>query len=364
MARMSCLLLLCMFSRCVSASDTTRVQQWIEHELRRADAPIVLDDYSITFEYVDPPTMTPQQLRTLKARIATTPDHPDHARVTTEERRHQGDGDITLISIVAPSPDTFRISKTFLWNDDYTDIGRDERAAWSLTANQLNIVQPGNSPITKNFATARSDIDFYLGLLFSGGMRFTPSSEIQIVSVSELDPGGFLVELVNTERGWSAQAQIRWSTEHDRGFVQRLRYTSSTDNPDLVGSGFEVDSWKHDPLANRWLAQNASMSFYGTTITLQNARTNPITSAEQSVLVRTPDPIGEDPLRGLVTATSVYDHRPREEQITYYDRDRASIGKAPLGRSGGRSIVWIGRAVLLGCLFIAVGTYMHQRRNA
>ena len=347
-------------------AGTDEVRAWFENELRLAAEPVIVENYLITIDQKFLPSIVLSELNELKHRVSNRPDHPDRALYETESRRNDTGGDVVHIICAIPDEVGFRLSTENTWDGTKVDTGLDSSgSAWSFNPIQLNIVESAKAPIEKDYAAARNQIEYDLGGFFYGGVRFLPYGSVEITSVLPIGDADsdYQVLLRNQSQDWEAEAVFRWDSALERGFVKSVRYTASPLMPDLVGSGFETRDWKFNDLLGRWVAGELTMQMFKLRSVLTIKQVEFQTKEELRSLVAVPDPLGTDPIRGKMTAVALYDHRPAEQRITYYNDDRDTVGTTPLDASGGAAMIWTGRVVLLGLLTVFVGVYMYKKER-
>jgi hypothetical protein len=357
--------------RAAPADEASDVRAWLEAEFERSRAHITLGDVRLDFRRVWPPLLSDAELEAMERRVEGRPDHPDR-RVLEEERRRRAGEAYEDFSVWYPSEGVFRINKTMPTRETlgYTDqASTPEGSSWSMTPAQLNVVTKGQAPPGYDYAGSESTVAHFVSMFRFGGVRKAPGVEIEIEDVQRSGGESYTAE-VRFETEWGAtrfRYDLRWDDGLARGFVTEriLVGAESEDFADQIGSGARYRDWRMDPTLGEFLAGRIERLSAGGSLeevlTLSGAEQEPPGFVERVTAV--PDVRGDDPIRGGVTVTSVYDHRKGKERAYEMSPEREAFGEWSLSARAERGMRWAGWLTLVGLALALVGYRVWRSRG-
>ncbi len=339
--------------------DQEDVEQWVRSVVERSEEFPPVPGYSIGWREEIVETISAAELAAMRREASGKPDHPLWQSIEMYSRRLQNGPDITRIRLYARDAKHWRCNFTLEYLDKYWDRTVTPKTTWALTDKQLAIIDPSYQiPNGRDFARSLPSLRGQLGQFLYGGLNSLPWMESWSVHRAS-DPGAWLVRSTHTS-GSVHEYVLRWHDELSQFIVaSRTEVAAPPGREDRVGSRVEYSGWRHDDvLGSAICTEVRRLSKSNTPTTLYFLEGfEPLAPDALEAMLRVPDVQQEDSLRGMPTATTVYDYRPEEQKVARLTPDGAH--EEPLvvprqhSKSWWRTAGWILLTALV-VLFVAL----------
>ncbi len=264
--------------------------------------------------------LPPAELAALKRAVEGRPDHPDHRKIALAERRRDKGPDITLRKYWVGRKDQWRYcqSPTYTESLERVDWAGTSKHMWRLNDHALSVFAPGGEipPGEDPRAPQQTGLRNVRQLVF-GGLN---SGQRVNLRPSELSRRGDLwVATAIADNETVKEYVIRWDAALGRGFIESSTTVDSAERLKHVrGYRDEFSEWQMDERLGRWVAARVDQfnpaGVHMRSIVLD--RIDPVSAADMKQLVKVPTIEGEDPDRGAMTITRLYDYRPNKMEVT------------------------------------------------
>lgn len=322
------------------SSAPTDVETWYAAERAAARAYPDIGGYALTYriEYHNQPPADPSR--------SDPPAEPE-----------EDEPSVARCTLWQDGPRQWRYNKSYRADgrDEYADIALNGDLSWALTPRQLTIVdQKAGAPPYRDFGSQEGSFRLDLSLMFHAGGYLQSGS----VAPPEMTVSGtaWAVEATNVN-GMTVLVSGRWDSEMSRGFTETARYTAFEAHPSQVGTAWDFSDWAFDPVLRRWVARRVEC--YRPDGALDRVllfdRAEPETPQRLRTLIDIPSVHGDDPARGPLTVTSIYDYRPGVLTATVQEREgvvTTHLGSEESRRSARwmRYTGWVGAGALVTSL--------------
>jgi len=357
----------CMATPAVGRDDvsTQEVQRWLDAEVERSREYPAIVGLVVEFDQLYHPKVTQAELEALRIEIQGKPDHPARREMASHERRLATGPDRKSWKVWLLTTERWRVngSNEFPTGIPFVDYGRDGNDAWVLMDDSMVVIDADKPPPNRNYSREESLVRMHLDeFLYAGlgqtrgeaafshlaieGDRWSVRRTVTLAPESEV-----VVELAG-----------RWDADAERGFVERRTLIASPFG--APGRRWDFSGWRHEPLLKSWVCGRVDEiapdgrpheSFVWRGVA-------PVTAQEVEALIAVPDPLGEDPVRGIVKVRAVSDFRAKAMTFTALDDEGASESRSLTTSAPRQNIQWMGWA--LAALIIAGLVFMRVRRGS
>jgi hypothetical protein len=261
---------------------------------------------------------SPEEVARLRREASGKPDHPLWQKIAVYERRLRNGPDVTRIQMFAQDAEHWRCNFTMTYLDDtYWDRGVTPDVTWSLTDGQLAIIDPDHQiPQGRDYARGLSSLRRQIGWFCYGGLDYL--SRLQEWKVhGTAEPHAWIIHGVH-RGGAEYEYHVRWREDLSRFVVESRVLAASPSRPESVGERILFQDWTFDKVLGE------PVSRVVTRVSAADKPTHeyhleafePLGQSDLDRLLQVPDVAREDPVRGSLTVTSVYDYRPDKKQVT------------------------------------------------
>ncbi|MFO0860517.1 MAG: hypothetical protein U0570_08165 [Phycisphaerales bacterium] len=290
-------------------ADEATIRRWIESQLAQPQAVSRVQWLKLSYIARDFPQLSEAQYEALKQSAKTSTDPMDQIRLQRDEIPQRLGFDSFEHTVWWHKSGSWRFNTTYpnRPKSAFHDVALSDIAAWQLSPKQLTVLDPSRPPPANyNLASVESQInsdvsqliDAWLNNGLAGAPRLTRVSVTEDKWTAELT--GDIV---------SQEVHGRWDVQAQRPFVERTVFTR-TPHRDGPGLTIEYSDWKKlEGNAGDWIAQHlVQLKPDGRkSRTIDVASVGPLEEKEFQSVVQAPPPTGADPIRGKLTATTVYD---------------------------------------------------------
>ena len=362
----------------IAATNPTRAQApeevsaWFREEWKAAADPLAFNGFALSFHIEYPARFTDAELALLRAEAEGKPDHPNWSEIRAEEQRRRQPADASRHTIWSDGRGRWRYSHSYLDSVSDTPAFVDSTVAgdamWRMTRESLHVASTGLGTSTPNFGDPRTSlgtIRWHLRALLFGFLGEASAAGVAPEAGVELDSAGEWTIHAGAPGIARSRFEGRWDPDAHRGFVSRVTIVDQP--PDLQGSvgvRFLLDGWRFDADAGRWIAGSVTEVRPDGVVDhrLVTGDASPVSPEEFERLVAMPPMTGEDPVRGAVSFTSLYDHRPGTRKRFDIAPDRSTTGATDL--PGARSYrAWRLGGWLTAAALVALFVVLRIRRS-
>lgn len=351
------------------SANEAKVRAYLEEIIRDAKTPISQvmagKQWSITTEWGEPPSAT--EVAELEQLVAGKPDHPRRSELEEKKIALVRGVPVARKTVTYYSDRAWRISSDYGHKNDtildsFGEMGRRDVVAWSMTKEQINIVNTENSPPGYQYAESVVDSEYIVRC----SMWLAIGADAENITIN-------IDSISATSKTWSATISSTSGVKRRlEGVINNeiLRcnlvvIVAVPDGSEGVGAGREFSGWRNDEVVVRPIATRVRQFDV-------RGKTERVDIIEAAVVVEpsllealcvSPKPGVADPVRGIVKVQSVVDHRPNigtRMELTG-EGDIAEI--TPLPTQASRSRLQIVGWGVLGFLVIVLIVYRWRRSS-
>lgn len=353
----------------------SKVAAWLDAQIDEArDLPLDnLRDVAFRFAYELHTLRSPAEIERLRTEIEGHPDHPMRRVVERYDRMLEEGPTVIEYAARVRSWDEWRLNQdqppgdSLPWNDTVVTPTH----AYQLNPSQIALIDPRvGYPPGRQINTLSHEFWNPVNFLLYGDLGTRLAKEIARGEV-RVDGDHWSCEVRKPGQG-TRRYEGRWVSAWDRGVVERATVIANPDAPKYVG-WFEVFSgWKMDPILGRPVAARFERHFPDGSIAYAYIfrgaeREDP---AVFNRVTAVPDVAGADPLRGPITATSMWDFRQGTRRyVSDLQGARNVVDEGPLPGANptqSRSALRQGGWALLGAIvlgLVAIWMWRHSRQT-
>ncbi len=349
----------------------SEVERWLKDRWCSGQGCIPDEDGYISFRIEHHAEVPLEEVQRLLHKIAKLPDHPKRSWAQRQLARHE-DGPEVAIAEFWRSGGSWRYNQTN-WQSDGTEWLWVDRVStpdvtWSLSARDLHIADPSRPPTGKGDWYRNPEIA--LELLATACVNLLHGRlGTQVPESTEPD-----ISVVEDEQGWIARvrrnAGFEWRfriepSESGEPFKIRSMESYRTDDEGTVQTGRVVLSeemvdtpWGAAHRTAEWINDKGMMWRRYVLLAASDELPNNVES-----YFKLPAVDGEDPIRGKITVSRIFDYRPGHRRLTQIEKGIATASRplrgAPSSGLGIRVVGWIAAGVIAAIL-----VYLRLRRKA
>mgnify|MGYP001190432799 CR=1 FL=1 len=342
----------CVLTAGATDGENARAEAWVQQQLvppaAFSDIPV---GFKIEYEITTATTSKEQDVLRLRQEIAGKPNHPRRLELERLERLIQSPVS-QHFTIWYETATHWRLNRTEKLNGEliYSDNAENESGAWRQTPSQLSLFgsaengRPANRD-PRNILKAES-----FGMALFWGIV----SEYQI-------PGASLTSISKSENGWNAtisapgskrwELRFRWFDDLGTFFPLSLTRFGPDGKQVPYRWTFEppIRGPEGRPTCRRVTFDHTSLSVLRTISLIEWVK---LSHDDIRKVTRTPDRLGDDVIRGTLSAQTILDARQDEVVLRSFNSDgqeRVQVLEGSTGQSRGTLIFKIA-IVICGCL--------------
>jgi len=339
--------------------ETHAVGVWLEERIEACVEWTIPEGVRVSYSLIWPVEYTRAELREMQRRVEGKPDHPLREEIAkaeaafehgpTESRKvfWSGPGGRFRLNSTEVGGPLASVPQIAALGGFWVDMGGRADVAWSLTPVQIRIADGRGAAPSSDFASSRGQaLNAVKSLRFEGlDWLAHIRREVEDVRVGAADGDGWAPFAATVRIRGDTLYEVRgaWSAGSTRGVVNGLECVDCGSNPEWIGSRRTIAERRTGTLIGDVASRIVTFKPDGSprkTLRFDDAqRFDP---SDLEALTRVPDPLGEDPVRGEIMATSVDDTRTGEVWAV----ERAEDGTEALRRTRGPMRAEGGRATL------------------
>jgi hypothetical protein len=343
------------------AASAAKVAEWLDTQIGEGrDMPLDdMRDVAFSFAYELYTLRPPEEIERLRKEIEGKPDHPMRRVVEGYDRMLEDGPSVFEYAARVRGWDRWRLNQDrppgdpTAWNDTVVTPTH----AFQLNPDQIALIDPRvGYPEGRQLNSMSNEIWNAINALVYADL----GTRRQRITRDDVRVDGALWSCQIRKLGQTIRCEGRWIPEWERGVVDRATVIENPDAPAYVGWYKTFGGWRMEPAIGRPVAVRAEQRFPDGSIAyayvFRGAEREDAGVFERVTAV--PDIAGADPLRGAISATSMWDFREGEQRYVSDDGGaRSVINQGPFpgarrkqGRLALRRVGW----TLLGALVLGL----------